>query len=164
MTTKLQETTKKTLSKQTSEQLFSKLKGGKLFGSSQEIALEILKERKEKGKFDGDLSEFEGKGAGGGAKESAKKADKTEKKAEAGKEAATKRVSKLAEQFPDWEPRFKKGQKVKFTPFRENKELTGEILSSYPYKPKKGELREDVRIKVGEDIYVKNGNDVKLVK
>ena len=88
----------------------------------------------------------------------------TEKKAEAGKEAATKRVSKLAEQFPDWEPRFKKGQKVKFTPFRENKELTGEILSSYPYKPKKGELREDVRIKAGEKIYVKNGNEIKLVK
>lgn len=52
------EQARKTLVSQTSEQLFNKLKNEKLMGASKEAAIEILVERKGKGKFDGDLTPY----------------------------------------------------------------------------------------------------------
>lgn len=153
----LKETTKKALIAQTSDQLYKKLQDGKLFGVSKEAALEILADRKAKGKFEGDLSKFNG-----GKAEKVEKAEKAPKAAKAPKEAKEKGPSKASQKFPNFKLKFKKDQEVKFTPFRETKELTGKVISSYPWQPKKGEVREDVRIRVGDKVYTKKGSEVKL--
>ena len=75
-----------------------------------------------------------------------------------------KSPSKRSLAFPDFKLKFKKDQEVKFTPFRETKQLKGVIVSSFPYKPKSGEVREDVRIRVGTKTYIKKGSEVEVVK
>jgi hypothetical protein len=162
----LKETTRKALVSQTSEQLYKKLTDGKLFGTSIEMAVEILTERKAKGKFDGDLSKFSN------GKSSDVKVEKTEKvpvekkgpKVKEEKVVKEKKSSKLSLAYPDFKLKFKKGQEVKFTPFRSEKELKGVVVGSYPWAPKKGEVREDVRIRVGDKTYVKKGSEITLVK
>jgi hypothetical protein len=153
MSSQLKETTKKALTAQTSDQLYKKLQDGKLFGVSKEAGLEILIERKAKGKFEGDLSKFTGVKA-----EKAEKAPKVAKE----KVAKEKGPSKASQKFPNFKLKFKKDQEVSFTPFRETKALNGKVISSYPWQPKKGEVREDVRIRVGDKVYTKKGSEVKL--
>ena len=158
--TQIEESTKKTLVAQTSDQLYKKLQEGKLFGVSKKVAIEILTSRKEKGKFDGDLSAF----ANGNGKVEAVKSEKKEKVVKVAKEKKEKGPSKLAQKHPDFKLKFKKDEEVKFTPFRTTKELTGTVISSYPWSPKKGEVREDVRIRVGDKTYIKKGTEVTKVK
>lgn len=158
----LKETTRKTLISQTSDQLHKKLQEGKLFGVSKEVAIEILTDRKAKGKFDGDISAFANGNGKAEVKEEKATTEKKEKVAKAPKEVKEKGPSKMAQKHPDFKLKFKKDQEVKFTPFRTTKELTGTVISSYPWKPKNGDVREDVRIRVGDKVYIKKGTEVKL--
>lgn len=161
----LKETTHKTLVAQASDQLVSKLKGGKLFGVSKEVAIEILTERKEKGKFDGDIDAIIKGSIGGAAEEKGEGKKKAEgEKAAAPKEKKEKGPSKASQKFPDFKLKFKKDQEVEFTPFRTNKKVKGTVISSYPWQPKKGEVREDVRVRVGDKVYVKKGSEVTIIK
>jgi hypothetical protein len=158
----LKEVTRKTLISQTSDQLFKKLQDGKLFGVSKVVVIDILTERKEKGKFDGDLSVWATLKVK--STEKVSKEEKIEKKENVAKEPKEKKEkgpSAMAAKFPDFKLKFKKDQEVKFTPWREEKELTGVVISSYPWAPKSGEVREDVRIRVGDKVYIKKGTEVK---
>ena len=168
----LRATTRKQLVNQTSEQLYSKLKNEKLMGLSKEIAIEILTERKEKGKFDEDLSIFQNGKKVEKVKIEKVIEEKTEKmentkieKTEKIEKVKVERIpSKLVSAFPDFNLEFKKGDKVKFTPFRSDIEVTGEVILSYPWKAKLGEVREDLRIKTSEKVYVKKASECTRIK
>lgn len=158
MTNILKEATRKALVNQTSEQLFKKLTDSKLFGVSKEIAITILSERKAKGKFNGDLSAFKTDLKKEAIEKKVKEEDTKEQK------KTVEHVSKLTQRFPGFELTFKKGQKVKFTPFRTITKLEGVITGSHAHKPKNGALREDVHIKVGNKKYIKKGSEVTVIK
>lgn len=164
----LKETTRKTLIAQTSDQLYNKLVGGKLMGMSKDIALEILTERKGKGKFDKDLSGLGGEKVAAtevkveGAKAPKVKKEKVKKEPKVKKE---KVASKRSVEFSDFKAKFKKDQEVKFTPFRQKKEVKGTVVSSYPVGRKKGDSYvEAVKIRVGDTLYEKNAASLELVK
>lgn len=173
MSNELKAQARKTLIAQTSEALYGKLLAGKLMGTSKEVAIEILEERKAKGKFNGDLSKVTDKKASPAknekpAEKPAEKPVEGKAKAPATKKEAKPKAEKEPKQyadFPNFKPKFKAGQKVKFTPFRETKSIKGVVLSSYPYQPKKSDqFREDVRIKAGDKTYVKKGEDVEIIE
>ena len=89
----LKEQTRKQLVSQTSEAIFNKLKKGSLLGISKTVGIEILTERKAKGKFDGDLSEFEE------GKET-KKEEKSAPKAPVAEKAKKEKDKKTVETAP----------------------------------------------------------------
>lgn len=152
---------RKKLVAQTSDQLFGKLQNGKLFGTSKSVAVEILSERKEKGKFDGDLTPYKNGNGNGEAKTAATKGTKV-KKEKVAKVAKEKKPSASQKKNPDWKAKFKAGDKVKFMPFRGKKELEGVVISSYLVDRKGGkESKEAVRIRVDADVYEKNADAVK---
>lgn len=153
----LKQSTRKTLIAQTSDQLYNKLSGEKLMGLSKEIALEILTERKQKGKFDKDISHFFDK-----KQHVEEKNEQVVKKENVKKE---KSVSKKLIKFPNFKAKFKKGQNVQFIPFRDKKLVKGEVISSYPVERKRGEeYIEAVKIRVGNNIYEKNATALELVE
>lgn len=141
----VKEQARKSLVSQTSEQLFNKLKNDKLMGTSKEVAIEILAERKEKGKWDGDLTPYT---SNGHAKKETVKAEKTAKAPKAPKEKKEKEVK-------TWKVNGKTythGDKVKLEAASNSslkgKKVSGIIISAFEDKDK--EKSTVLRIKTSE--------------
>ena len=165
----VKEVTRKTLSKQTSEQLLGKLEKGTLMGTSKVVAIEILEKRgvgvgqfkddedgEPKAKTATKVKATEKPAAGNEVK---KPAEKGEPKAKA--EKKPREGGKSYEQSTE-NPKLKAGMMVKFIQRGTEETVKAKIISFYKWTSKKDVTKEAASMKHDGVKYVKNVADLDL--
>lgn len=172
MSSEKKQIARKSLISQTSEALYNKLLNGKLLGISFEVGLEILEERKAKGKDVGDLSKIKKQGESADKKTESKQ---TTKKVE---KPVKETVVKEKKEKVVKEPKEKKwtvngktyhhGQKVKMEAASNSelkgKTITGEIVSAFEDKTEDKATVLRIKTKDGKTMLTKKLDKVEFVK